>query len=87
MLPIFLKKILAQFDLSIWGSHGKMLSMFAHKNLILFDLRFGGFRKAKMLPIFIKKMLALFDLSILDSQCCPFSPRNFDLIRLSLWGI
>ena len=87
MLPIFLKNILAQFDLSIWGSHGKMLSMFAHKILIFFDLRFGGFGKAKMLPIFLKKMLALFDLSILDSQCCPFFPQMFDLIRLALWGI
>ena len=77
MLPIFLKKILALFDLSILGSHGKMLSMFAHKMLISFDLRFGGLRQAKMVPIYLKKMLALFDLSILDSQCCLFSPKKF----------
>ena len=44
-------------------------------------------KKGEMLPIFLPRILALFDLSIPGSQCHPFPPKHFDLIRLVFWGI
>ena len=86
MLPIFLKKILALFDLSIWGSYGKMLSMSPSQNLILFDLYFRGLRYWKMLPIFLKKVW-LYSIYQFWQNAVHFSLNIFDLTRLVLSGI
>ena len=85
MLPIFLKTILALFDLL-----GSQCSPFFPKTCFdLIRLALWGIKGGENAANFLKNILALFDLRIWGSQRCPFLPNMlFCLERFgSIWFI